>query len=190
MSLFFYYYFLKLSPIIGYYGVRFNRSRLIGFGELLLAISCFITAMPYFIYGPMTYSANEENHNGMFSPAPSLMAVMIGNRTMANNFQMCNLFPDTEKCEDNRGSTVWPAVYMLFIGNFIRGIGFAIYYVIAMPFMDDNVPKKNSPIFLSVMQCILLIGPAFGFLFSSFCLRMFEDPWSMVQIHFNVNLFI
>ncbi|KAJ6218550.1 hypothetical protein RDWZM_009707 [Blomia tropicalis] len=181
---------MLLSPIIGYYGVRFNRSRLIGFGELLLAISCFITAMPYFIYGPMTYSANEENHNGMFSPAPSLMAVMIGNRTMANNFQMCNLFPDTEKCEDNRGSTVWPAVYMLFIGNFIRGIGFAIYYVIAMPFMDDNVPKKNSPIFLSVMQCILLIGPAFGFLFSSFCLRMFEDPWNDPGISINDPQFI
>lgn len=130
-------------------------------------MSCFITALPYFIYGPATHFVQDE----LLSSSSS------SNQT--NNFQMCHLEHfSSENCTDNRGSTVWPAVILFFVGNFIRGIGFATYYVIAMPFVDDNVPKKDSPLFLSVMQCILLIGPAGGFFFSAFCLRLYEDPWS------------
>jgi len=163
--------YLQLSPLIGYYGIRFNRARLIGFGELIIALSFFTSALPYFIYGPATHLVEGES-----SALLSQLSATYRHNNSAN-FQMCST-NQSEDCADNRGSTVWPAVILLFIGNFIRGVGFTIFYVIALPFMDDNVSKKKSPIYLAALQCIMLIGPACGFFFSAFCLRLYEDPWS------------
>lgn len=162
---------LILSPIIGYYGVRFNRSRLIGTGQIILALSCIASAIPYFIYGPMNH-----HHHHVSSES------FIENE---NYFQMCTK-DDDNHCSNNddtmngssQNNTVWLAVFILFIANFFRGVGFTIYYVIALPFMDDNVSKKNSPLFLSIMHSILLIGPVFGFFLSGFCLKYSEDPWN------------
>lgn len=154
---------LQLSPIVGYYGVRVNRSRLIGMGEIVLAMSCFLGALPYFLYGPATHLISDD----------SLLSGVVNKSA----FQMCNAHESTLNC-DQKGNTVWPAVIILVTASFFRGFGFTTFYVIAMPFMDDNVSKKNSPIFISVMQTILLIGPAAGFFFSAYCLRFYEDPWS------------
>jgi len=62
---------------------------------------------------------------------------------------MCHLDDlDSSKCINNRGSTVWTAVIIFAIGNFFRGVGTAIYYVIALPFMDGeyswNEPLKHT----------------------------------------------
>lgn len=94
---------------------------------------------------------------------------------------MCSLNGTSsgENCTSGAsGSTVWPAVIIFFLGNALRGVGFSIYYVIAMPFVDDNVPKRNSPIFIAIMQCVILLGPASGYVVFAFFLRLYEDPWS------------
>ena len=48
--------------------------------------------------------------------------------------------------------------------------------------MDDNVSKKSSPLFISVMQTVMLIGPALGFFISALFLGMYEDPWSKLIV--------
>lgn len=40
---------------------------------------------------------------------------------------------------------------------------------------------------MSVMQAIRLIGPASGFMLSSFCLRMYENPFSKKILFYNKN---
>ena len=153
---------------MGYYGVRYNRSRFVGLGEMLLGISCIGTAIPYFIYGPMDLTSNVA----------SLVSTSLAssNNTLG---QMCPADSVDLQCFDNQGATVWPAVIILFWASFFRGAGFTVFFVIAMPYLDDNVSKAKSPMFLGIMQAILLLGPATGFMVSAYFLNLYEDPWSM-----------
>ena len=93
--------------------------------------------------------------------------------------EMCSVDGQNSNTDNCSGdNTVWLAVLILFIGSFFKGIGFTCYFVVGFPYMDDNVSKKNSPLYMSVMQAIRLIGPASGFMLSSFCLRLYENPFS------------
>lgn len=42
--------------------------------------------------------------------------------------------------------------------------------------LDDSAGKKNSPLFLSAATALRICGPAFGYMLSSFCLHLYEDP--------------
>lgn len=159
---------MLVSPIVGYYGVRFNRPKLIGYGQLILSFSCILASSPYFIYGPVSINVSYDSNS---------------NLTYTNNHhQICSSSESKSfqsiDCNLNNENTVWPAVIILFIANFLQGIGITIFFVIGMPFIDDNVSKGSSPMFLSIIQSIILIGPVFGFTLSALCLNMYEDPWN------------
>ena len=42
----------------------------------------------------------------------------------------------------------WPGLAIIFIGFFISGIGTSFFYSFGVPYIDDNVSKKNSPVAL------------------------------------------
>lgn len=67
---------------------------------------------------------------------------------------------------------------MLFFGNFFRGIGFTTYYVIALPYIDDTVHPQSSPIYISIMHGVSLVGRLSGYFFSAYFLSFYETPWS------------
>ena len=151
-------------------GVRYNRARLIGCGELILAFGSFLTASPYFIYGPAKHllSSSLSSSNG-------------------TNFEMCSAIDySTESCDNNQGATVWPAVIILVLGSWFRGMGYTCYFVVGLPYLDDNIKKESSAIMISIMQAIRLVGPACRFILGSFCLSFYEDPFCMLS---NLHLF-
>ena len=145
-----------LSPLIGYYGIRFNRSKLIGIGQMIIAASCFISATPYFIYGPAKhfYENTQTNTKNSFLNSSVFFFNSSSSSSSPSSSLTCHLEESVdssgsisqtlEQC--TTGSTIWPAVYIFFLGQFVRGVGNAVYYVIALPFVDDNVPKKSSPV--------------------------------------------
>ena len=47
-----------------------------------------------------------------------------------------------------------------------------------MPFIDDNVPKRSSPFYISIMHGVNLIGRLIGYFFCAYCLSLPENPWS------------
>ena len=107
-------YFLQLSPIVGIIGTRVNRARLIAFGEVIVSISCFLTAAPYFIYGTATHFINDE----------SFLSQLNSNQT---NFETCPVSGDSQyDCSNGQGATVWPAVAFLIFGSFARGLGYTV----------------------------------------------------------------
>ena len=42
----------------------------------------------------------------------------------------------------------WPGLVIIFLGFFISGIGTSFFYSFGVPYIDDNVSKKNSPVVL------------------------------------------
>ncbi|OTF76755.1 hypothetical protein BLA29_014285, partial [Euroglyphus maynei] len=79
---------------------------------------------------------------------------------------------------DNGGgrSTVIAAVVILWIACLLNGIGYTAFYTIGLPYVDDNIKKKNSPIYLSTISTIRLLGPTLGFTLSSISLQFYENP--------------
>ncbi len=167
-----------MSPIIGYLGNRFNRPRLIAIGELFLALSCFTTALPYYIYGPGTHLLHDDD----------LLSKLMRNQT---KYELCPANTTNVDCENGKHFTVWPAVILLWSGSFLRGLGFTAYFVIGMPYLDDSVSKRSSPMYISIMTALRLIGPAGGFLLSSLSLRYYENPFCKFHnfhlFHFFLN---
>ncbi|KAH9403607.1 hypothetical protein TYRP_014791 [Tyrophagus putrescentiae] len=153
---------IALNPVVGYFSVKYNRARMVATGEVIIALSCFLTALPYFVYGHATRMLEDT----------SLLS-----KSNWTNFEMCNA-PDQSPtdCSKDQGATIWPAVGILLFGSFVRGIGNTCYWVVAFPAIDDSLPKSKSPMYIAAMQCSRLIGPASGFLLSSYCLSWYENP--------------
>ena len=120
-----------VSPIVGYMGSKWNRSRLIGIGQVIVAFSSMLTAAPYFIYGPGTHLLSETK--------------LLTNET---KYEMCSRNNLEENCDETK-STVFLAVVIIWIGSCLNGLGYAAFYSIGLPYIDDNVKKKNSPLYIS-----------------------------------------
>ena len=120
-----------VSPIIGYIGSRWNRSRLIAIGQVIVGFSSILTAFPYFIYGPGTHFLSETK--------------LLTNET---KYELCSINNLEKNCDEGK-STVLLAVVIIWIGSCINGLGYAAFYTVGLPYIDDNVKKKNSPLYIS-----------------------------------------
>lgn len=141
---------LIFNPLFGYLANRVHRPRMIGYCQIIVVLGCYLAALPYFIYGPGVHLLGSEQ--------PALTTrIYSSNRTV----EYCNSNRSIDsECEDKTTSnTVIPAVVILWIANCCNGIGFVAFYTIGIPFIDDNVKKKNSPLYIShqLFICILLL---------------------------------
>lgn len=121
-----------LSLLVGYYGGKGHKPRMIAFGMILVVISSFLSALPYFIYGPATHFLSKDTS-------------AFGSKKQ----EYCGIEPVPEDCKNEGNTAMLPAVSVLFIANFINGFGYTAYYTIGTPYLDDNVKKKNSPMYFS-----------------------------------------
>lgn len=120
------------SLFIGYFGGKTHRPRLISFCMLLVLLGCFLSVLPYFIYGP-----------GLHILAKPTEIVGIPKE------EFCEIKKSDEfscKVEDDPDYT---AVLIFFVASFLNGFGHTAFYVIGLPYLDDNVKKKNSPMYFS-----------------------------------------
>ncbi|XP_067138901.1 solute carrier organic anion transporter family member 74D-like [Centruroides vittatus] len=144
------------STIIGYYGRNINRPKWIGLGMLIVVISCFLSCLPYFIYGPafdlFSNTTNLEKEN-----------------------ELCETRSKEKDCDDDKSITI-PALTCFALASLLKGFGSTAYYTIGIPYMDDNIKKKQSALYLGICYALRLLGPTFGFVLSSVCLRYYEYP--------------
>lgn len=147
-----------LGAIIGYFGGKTHRPRMFGIGMLLSTFCCFVSALPYFIYGPSSHLniQNVQNKSGI---------------------EICEDEIRKENCNaDDRPPTV-AAVFFLMLAGFFKGFGNLAYYSIGLSYMDDISKKKNTAIYFAVVFSLRLVGPVFGYLMSSFFLKFYENPF-------------
>lgn len=127
----------NVSPIIaciliGYLGGKLHKPKMITVSMLLVVAGCFLSCLPYFLYGPGLHI--------LLKPEESLED---------NGQRFCSPGKDVDKCEldDKLPESSHPAVLMLFIGNFLNGFGYVAFYIVGATYLDDNVKKKNSPLY-------------------------------------------
>uniref|UniRef100_A0A914WEJ0 Uncharacterized protein n=1 Tax=Plectus sambesii TaxID=2011161 RepID=A0A914WEJ0_9BILA len=79
------------------------------------------------------------------------------------------------KCE--RDYTNTGPFLIIFMALFFLGIGRTMPWSLGVPLIDDNVKRKNLPVYFAGMFFIRILGPILGFSIGSFCNR----------IYFNLN---
>jgi len=101
---------------------------------VFISFSCILTGVPYLIYGPGTHLLHMDS------------AGVYSNKT---NYQLC-LDEHETNCDDHDGSsTIWPAYIIIWMASFLNGIGYTAFYTLGYPYVDDNVSKKNAPLYFS-----------------------------------------
>jgi hypothetical protein len=72
---------------------------------------------------------------------------------------LCGPKGEGDGCEKSDGS-VWPPT-ILFLANFVAGIGGSLYYTLGVSYMDDNIQKAKTPALISeyrpIVYCLMLV---------------------------------
>lgn len=66
------------------------------------------------------------------------------------------------------------------------GIGQTAIATLGIPYIDDNVKSKQSPLYMAITIGVRVLGPAMGYYLGSFCIRLYVDLTTEVD-HKNPN---
>lgn len=65
---------------------------------------------------------------------------------------------------------------LIFLSQFVLGIGNTLYYSLGQTYLDDNTKKTNTPMMLAYAMSLRMFGPVIGFLLGYVSLRLYIDP--------------
>ncbi|XP_050076984.1 solute carrier organic anion transporter family member 74D [Anopheles maculipalpis] len=166
---------ILLSLILSYVGGHRNRPRWIAWGVVFCALSCFILALPHFIYGAGDEALQltkeyirerEEDEARIRSHQNYTIMVKSTNR-------LCLDTSSPKQCLET--ISVVPLV-LIFLSQFVLGIGNTLYYSLGQTYLDDNTKKTNTPLMLAYASSLRTFGPVVGFALGYLALKIYIDP--------------
>uniref|UniRef100_A0A1Q3FNY0 Solute carrier organic anion transporter family member n=1 Tax=Culex tarsalis TaxID=7177 RepID=A0A1Q3FNY0_CULTA len=165
---------ILLSLILSYVGGHRNRPRWIAWGVVFCALSCFILASPHFIYGAgeNALQLTKEFLNDQEAEASVLRSQNLTAIVKSTNRLCLDTFSPKE-CHDV--ISVVPLV-LIFMSQFVLGIGNTLYYSLGQTYLDDNTKKTNTPLMLAYASSLRTFGPVVGFGLGYFALKIYIDP--------------
>nr|CAD7439394.1 unnamed protein product [Timema bartmani] len=162
---------VMLSLTLTYYGSKRNRPMWMGVGGVITAISCFLIALPHFIYGPGkdALALTKEFWDQEFD---NLSLSQIKEDT-----SLCLKGRHREVCteDDLVGEFSFFLVAILFFSQFVLGIGWTLFQTLGQTYLDDNTDKKKTPFMISIASSLRQLGPALGSYLTSACLKLYID---------------
>ncbi|CAE1303995.1 SLCO4C [Acanthosepion pharaonis] len=54
-------------------------------------------------------------------------------------------------------------MYIFLLGQILNGVGGATLYTVGFACIDDNVSHKRSPVYISILLCLTMVGVAVGY---------------------------
>lgn len=171
---------ILLSLILSYLGGYRNRPRWIAWGVFFCALSCIILATPHFIYGAGEDALRlTEEYLGSSENLEKVVNITVDTLFKRTN-RLCTDDPGSDECS-NEYSLV-PLV-LIFISQFVLGIGNTLYYSLGQSYLDDNISNKTStPVMLAWAFSLRMMGPAIGFLVGFGALKVYIDPFKTPTI--------
>nr|CAH7717471.1 unnamed protein product [Callosobruchus chinensis] len=175
------------SLLLTYYGGQGHRPKWIAWGMVLFAVSSFTCSLPHFIYGRQLITANdltgitkEPNVCRAFTSNASLL-MSFNNLSSVDNFTT-SLPHIMQSCEEEitMGHRLQPSVTNIVLAIFFIsllgvGMGQTAVYTLGIPYIDDNVASKESPLYFAITIGVRILGPALGFIVGSLCTSVYAD---------------
>ncbi|XP_043287932.1 solute carrier organic anion transporter family member 74D [Venturia canescens] len=200
------------SLLLTYYGGQGHRPKWIAWGMILFAVSSFTCSMPHFIFGEQLIQQNEMLFSGVGPatalnpgaggpnstvPVPANLCRMSAheNSTLGPNGWIYatstpNVRTDSaEYCEgeflkeQRIQSKITTAVLGIFFVSLLGvGMGQTAVYTLGIPYIDDNVASRESPLYFAITIGVRILGPALGFILGSVCTMLYADLSAEPQI--------
>ncbi|XP_032527560.1 solute carrier organic anion transporter family member 74D-like isoform X1 [Danaus plexippus] len=149
-----------------YLAGRGHRPRWIACMMLVLAVGVIGCVVPHIMYGTRLMDVHLDSHRGGSAPVCSA----DGNSSMVT-------------CDDAHARSTAARSYItsvvipwLFVCLLVVGVGQTGIATLGIPYVDDNVGSKQSPLYMGITIGIRVIGPALGFLLGALCTRVYVDP--------------
>ncbi|KAK9686742.1 Organic Anion Transporter Polypeptide (OATP) family [Popillia japonica] len=139
------------SLLLTYYGGQGHRPKWIAWGMVLFAVSSFTCSLPHFIYGRQIMNSND--------------LAGISKDTDTSSISEPRIEPTVTKI----------VLAIFFISLLGVGMGQTAVYTLGIPYMDDNVASKESPLYFAITIGIRILGPALGFIVGSLCTSLYAD---------------
>lgn len=161
---------LFVSIVLSYYTGRGHRPRWIAMGIYTVVLYCLMTALPHLLYGPGEDALSLTLEYGGVVDHNATQEVINAEKRKI----LCGPKGEGSGCEKSDGS-MWPPT-ILFIANFVAGMGGSLYYTLGVSYMDDNIQKAKTPALISVSYFLRMLGPAIGYALASLCLKFYISP--------------
>ncbi|XP_029156847.1 solute carrier organic anion transporter family member 4A1 isoform X2 [Nylanderia fulva] len=152
--------FLLLVPV-SYLGGRAKASkpRYIGVGILVLGIGSLLFASPHYLAGP--YRGGQQTEN-----------VCQSVTNMSSHSISCT-DQSTVPAELEPYSGVYLTIFL--VAQLLHGAGAAPFYTLGVTYLDENVSKKMSSVYLGIYYTMAIIGPALGYVIGGELLKIYTD---------------
>ncbi|XP_052832463.1 solute carrier organic anion transporter family member 4A1 [Octopus bimaculoides] len=126
--------------LISYLCSRGHKPRCLGISILVMGLGSLVMALPHFTTD--RYKMGSEN-------VLDQSVCLTGNNT---------------HCRANtNGSRLSWYLYIFLIGQILNGVGGATLYTVGFACIDDNVSHKRSPVYISILLCLTMVGVAVGY---------------------------
>ncbi|XP_037931515.1 solute carrier organic anion transporter family member 74D [Teleopsis dalmanni] len=192
---------ISTAMLLTYFAGRGHRPRWIACGMVLFSIAAFACSLPHFIFGkqlmqssalfsgnaafqePTTqanYGLNLDlatlnvslNPNSKMTILQDLNLCLPGNNSTLLSSE-CN---EDRKMEQASHSKITVIVLCIFFASLLSsGIGQTAVATLGIPYIDDNVASKQSPMYMAITIGVRILGPASGFIVGSFCTRWYVN---------------
>lgn len=160
-------------------GGQRNRPRWISTGVFFCAISCFVLALPHALYGAGDEALKYTKEYGITLALNETELQLLKQRNYALCMSRSNVNETCEKSEPY----ITPLI-LIFVSQFVLGIGNSLYYSLGQTYLDDNVKKTKTPMLLGWALFLKTLGPGFGFVLGYSSLRLYIDPSKTPMINF------
>lgn len=117
---------LILGVLVGYIGGKTHRPRMVALGMFLSSTCCFVSGLPYLIYG-------TSKHTSYFDDK--------------GNLKFCKFGISSTQCNSDELPPTLSVVGIFLLASFLKGFATLSYYVIGFSYMDDIIKRKNSPVY-------------------------------------------
>ncbi|KPJ00263.1 Solute carrier organic anion transporter family member 3A1 [Papilio xuthus] len=149
-----------------YLAGRGHRPRWIACMMLVLAVGVIGCMMPHMAYGTELLEVHLDSHTAGAGPVCAL----------DKNSSLIKCDDAQVQSTKTRSSITAVVIPWLFICLLVVGVGQTGIATLGIPYVDDNVGSRQSPLYMAITIGIRVIGPALGFMLGALCTRVYVDP--------------
>ncbi|XP_078038214.1 organic anion transporting polypeptide 26F isoform X4 [Augochlora pura] len=151
--------FLLLVPV-SYLGGRSKASkpRYIGVGVLVLGIGSLLFASPHYLAGP--YRGGQQSDS-------------ICQRVTNTSSRTVSCSGSAGQADQEPYSGLYLSIFL--VAQLLHGAGSAPFYTLGVTYLDENVSKKMSSVYLGIFYTMAIIGPAMGYVVGGELLKLYTD---------------
>ncbi|KAL3221320.1 hypothetical protein MRX96_050264 [Rhipicephalus microplus] len=137
---------LTMLPV-AFLATKRNKPRFIGYGVAMLGLGNLIVAMAHFL-------------------AP-------GYRLSASGTDLCPMTGFSSSC--TKTGSIRNYRFILMAGQLISGLGATPINTVTIAYLDENLPRRQSSLYIGIFNSMTIVGPAVGFIVGGYTLTYYVD---------------